>query len=149
MAVLHRVRPLAGFLSQTAFQLQAAAHKASLECELVASCCRITFDRPPGNSYFTARIRFHRGESMRLKFLFAMAVAFALSLGAVAQQTDSGIKQDTKDAAHSTGKAAKKTGHKIKKGTKKVVHKSADATEKGADKVKDKSAPTPTPPPNK
>jgi hypothetical protein len=90
-----------------------------------------------------------RGESMRLKFLFAMVVGFALSLGAIAQQTDDGIKQDTKDAAHSTGKAAKKTGHKIKKGTKKVVHKSADATEKGADKVRDKSAPTPTPPPQK
>jgi hypothetical protein len=86
---------------------------------------------------------------MRLKFLFAMVVGFALSLSAIAQQTDSGIKQDTKDAAHSTGKAAKKTGHKIKKGTKKVVHKSADATEKGADKVKDKSAPKPTPPPQK
>jgi hypothetical protein len=89
-------------------------------------------------------------KSMKLKFLFAMVVAFAFSLGAIAQQQDdSGIKQDTKDAAHSTGKAAKKTGHKIKKGTKKVVNKSADATEKGADKVKDKSAPKPTPPPEK
>ena len=68
---------------------------------------------------------------MRLKFLFAMVVGFALSLGAIAQQTDDGIKQDTKDAAHSTGKAAKKTGHKVKKGTKKVVHKSADATREG------------------
>ena len=86
---------------------------------------------------------------MRLKFLSAMVVALALSLGAIAQQTDSGIKQDTKDAAHSTGKAAKKTGHKIKKGTKKVVNKSADATRKGAEKVEDKSAPKPTPPPEK
>ena len=86
---------------------------------------------------------------MRLKFLPAMLVALALSLGAIAQQTDSGIKQDTKDAAHSTGKAVKKTGHKIKKGTKKVVHKSANATRKGAEKVEDKSAPTPTPPPQK
>jgi hypothetical protein len=102
-----------------------------------------------GNSYIAAGIRFERGESMQLKFLFAMVMAFALSLGAIAQQTDSGIKQDTKDAAHSTGKAVKKTGHKIKKGTKKVVHKSASATEKGADKVKDKSAPAPTPPPQK
>jgi hypothetical protein len=90
-----------------------------------------------------------RGESMRLKFLFAMVVGFALSLGAIAQQTDDGIKQDTKDAAHSTGKAVKKTGHKIKKGSKKAVHKSADATRKGAEKVEDKSAPTPTPPPQK
>lgn len=85
---------------------------------------------------------------MQLKYLFAMFLAFALSLGAVAQQTDdSGVKQDTKDAAHSTGKAAKKTGHKIKKGTKKVVNKSAHATKKGADKVEDKTAPAPTPPP--
>ena len=86
---------------------------------------------------------------MQFRFLLAMAMAFVLSLGAIAQQDDSGIKQDTKDAAHSTGKAVKKTGHKIKKGTKKVVHKSAEATEKGADKVKDKSAPAPTPPPQK
>ena len=87
---------------------------------------------------------------MQFRFLFAMVMAFALSLGAIAQQQDdSGIKQDTKDAAHSTGKAVKKTGHKIKKGTKKVVHKSAKATEKGAEKVEDKSAPAPTPPPQK
>ena len=86
---------------------------------------------------------------MQLKFLFAMVVGFALSLGAIAQQTDDGIKQDAKDAAHSTGNAAKKTGHKIKKGTKKVVHKSASATERGAEKVEDKSAPKPTPPPQK
>jgi hypothetical protein len=85
---------------------------------------------------------------MQFRFLLAMVAAFALSLGAIAQQQDdSGIKQDTKDAAHSTGKAVKKTGHKIKKGTKKVVHKSANATRKGAEKVEDKSAPTPTPPP--
>jgi hypothetical protein len=86
---------------------------------------------------------------MQFKFLFAMVMAFALSLGAIAQQTDDGIKQDTKDAAHSTKRAAKKTGHKIKKGTKKVVHKSASATERGAEKVEDKSAPKPTPPPQK
>src|SRR5579864_865260 len=103
-----------------------------------------------GNLGTAAGIRFQRGESMQLRFLFAMVMALALSLGAIAQQQDdSGIKQDTKDAAHSTGKAVKKTGHRIKKGAKKVVHKSAEATEKGADKVKDKSAPTPTPPPQK
>lgn len=78
-----------------------------------------------------------------------MLMVFALSPAVIAQQTDDGIKQDTKDAAHSTGRAAKKTGHKIKKGTKKVVHKSANATRKGAEKVEDKSAPTPTPPPQK
>ncbi len=62
-------------------------------------------------------------------------------------QSDSGIRQDTKDAAHSAGKAAKKSGHKIKKGTKKVVHKGADATSKGAEKVGDKTKPSPSPTP--
>lgn len=80
---------------------------------------------------------------MKFKFLFAIVMSLALSLGALAQQDDGGIKQDTKDAAHSTGKAAKKTGHKIKKGTKKVVNKSAKATKKGAEKVEDKTAPPP------
>jgi hypothetical protein len=80
---------------------------------------------------------------MRFKFLFAIVVSLVLSLGALAQQDDGGVKQDTKDAAHSTGKAVKKTGHKIKKGTKKVVHKSAKATSKGAEKVEDKTAPPP------
>jgi hypothetical protein len=80
---------------------------------------------------------------MRIKIFFTMVMACMLSLGVFAQQSDSGIKQDTKDAAHSTGQAAKKTGHKIKKGTKKVVHKAAKGTEKGAAKVEDK---TQTPP---
>ncbi|HEX4604189.1 MAG TPA: entericidin EcnAB [Candidatus Angelobacter sp.] len=71
-----------------------------------------------------------------------MVIALTLSLGAFAQQDD-GIKQDAKDAAHSTGQAVKKTGHKIKKGTKKVVHKAAKGTRKGAEKVEDK---TQTPP---
>ena len=86
---------------------------------------------------------------MRFRILFDMLTALALSLGAVAQQDDSGIKQDTKDAAHSTANAARKTGHKIKKGTKKVVHKSAKAMRKGAEKVEDKSEakPAATPPP--
>jgi len=73
---------------------------------------------------------------MRLKFLFAMVVGFALSLGAIAQQTDNGIKQDTKDAAHSTGRAAKKTGHGIKKGAKAVGHGVKKGTEKTVDAVK-------------
>jgi hypothetical protein len=80
---------------------------------------------------------------MRFKFLFAIVVSLVLSLGALAQQDNGGVKQDTKDAAHSTGKAVTKTGHKIKKGTKKVVHKSAKATSKGAEKVEDKTAPPP------
>jgi hypothetical protein len=67
--------------------------------------------------------------------------ALLLSLGAVAQEDNGGIKQDTKDAAHATGRAAKKTGRKIKHGAKKVVNKSAHATRKAADKVEDKTAP--------
>jgi hypothetical protein len=149
MAKLHQIRSLSGFLSQADSACRQKLTSSSLQCEVVASCCRIGSDRQLGQLKASGVNPMHRGELMRLKFLFAMVVGFALSLGAIAQQTDDGIKQDTKDAAHSTGKAAKKTGHKIKKGTKKVVHKSADATEKGADKVRDKSAPTPTPPPQK
>jgi hypothetical protein len=86
---------------------------------------------------------------MKLKFILAALLGFVLSLGGWTQtQSDNGgIKQDTKDAAHSTGKAAKKTGRKIKHGTKKVVHKGAHATRKGAGKVEDKTQPTPTPVP--
>jgi hypothetical protein len=80
---------------------------------------------------------------MRIKIFFTMVMVCLLSLGVFAQQSDSGIKQDTKDAAHSTGQAAKKTGHKIKKGTKKVAHSAAKGTKKGAEKVEDK---TQTPP---
>jgi hypothetical protein len=86
---------------------------------------------------------------MKLKFLLAALLGCVLSLSGWAQnQNDNGgIKQDTKDAAHSTGRAVKKTGRKIKHGTKKVVHKGAQATSKGANKVEDKTAtPTPTPP---
>ena len=95
----------------------------------------------------------YRGDWMKLKFTFAALLALILSLGAWAQnapqdpQDNGGIKQDTKDAAHSTGKAAKKVGHKIKKGTKKVVHTGAKGTRKGASKVEEKTEPTPTPQP--
>jgi len=83
---------------------------------------------------------------MKLKFFLATLLGFALSVGAWAQNNDGSIKQDTKDAAHSTANAAKKTGHKVKKGTKKVVHSGANATQKGADKVKQKTAePKPSP----
>ena len=86
---------------------------------------------------------------MKLKFMFAALLGLALSLSGWAQnQNDNGgIKQDTKDAAHSTAQATKKTGRKIKHGTKKVVNKGAHATRKGAGKVEEKSSPTPTPPP--
>jgi len=88
---------------------------------------------------------------MKLQLATILLMAFTFAPAALAQnspaQSDSGIKQDTKDAAHSTGRAAKKTGHKIKKGTKKVVHKGAHATKKGANKVEDKTKPSPSPTP--
>lgn len=78
---------------------------------------------------------------MKSKLLLAATLSTLLSFAAFAQDNTGGIKQDTKDAAHSTGQAAKKSGKKVKKGTKKVVHSSAKATRKGADKVEDKTAP--------
>lgn len=85
-----------------------------------------------------------------MKLLFAALLTLLLALPALAQSNDrdNDIKQDTKDAAHSTARAAKKTGHKIKRGTKKAAHKTARATRKGAEKVEDKttdrnSEPTP------
>ena len=81
---------------------------------------------------------------MKRNFLWAFVLGLSLSFAAAAQNDNGGIKQDTKDAAHSTANATKKTGRKIKHGTKKVVHKGAHATRKGAGKVEDK---TTTPPP--
>ena len=52
---------------------------------------------------------------------------------------DKSVKQDVKDAGHSTKEATKKTGSKVKKGTKKVVNKSATKTADTADKVADKN----------
>lgn len=56
-------------------------------------------------------------------------------------QSDKGIKQDVKDAGHSTKEATKKTGRKIKRGTKRVVNKSSTKTVEGANKVADKTKP--------
>ena len=60
---------------------------------------------------------------MKLKYLCVVVLSLAFSLGALAQQDNGGIKQDTKDAAHSTGRAAKKTGRKTSKGANKVQDK--------------------------
>jgi len=83
---------------------------------------------------------------MKAKYL-PLVLALFSSLTMFGQTDNGGIKQDTKDAAHSTGQAAKKSGRKVKHGTKKVVHKSAKATSKGAKKVEDKTKPSPTPQP--
>ena len=77
---------------------------------------------------------------MRFRLLLTFLFTLLFSLCVRAQTRDTGIKQDTKNAAHSTARATKKTGHKIKHGTKKVVHKSAHATRKAAAKTEDKTA---------
>ena len=82
---------------------------------------------------------------MRLRFLLPVLLSCLLCGGAIAQSDNGGIKQDTKDAAHSTARATKKTGRKIKHGTKKVVNKGAHGTRKGAEKVEDKTQPPPKP----
>jgi Ni/Co efflux regulator RcnB len=88
---------------------------------------------------------------MKLKLTTVLLLAFALAPAVFPQndsaQSDSGVKQDTKEAANATGRAARKSGHKIKKGTKKVVHKGARGTREGAAKVEGKTKPSPTPTP--
>jgi hypothetical protein len=77
--------------------------------------------------------------------LLLVALSFlpaVLSTNAFAQnEDDKSVKQDVKDAGHSTKEATKKTGSKVKKGTKKVVNKSATKTADTADKVSDKTKP--------
>ena len=80
---------------------------------------------------------------MKRKYLLGFMLSLLLCLSAFAQSDNGGIKQDTKDAAHSTAKATKKAGRKIKRGTKKVINKGANATRRGSEKVEDK---TQTPP---
>jgi len=85
-------------------------------------------------------------QSLRVVFgLLLVALSFmpaVLPTTAFAQNDDDkSVKQDVKDAGHSTKEAAKKTGSKVKKGTKKVVNKSATKTADTADKVADKTTP--------
>lgn len=84
---------------------------------------------------------------MNRKAVFGMVLLVGLSLGAFAQSDTGGIKQDTKNAGHSTAQATKKSGKKVKRGTKKVVHKGAHQTKKGAGKVESKTKPSPSPAP--
>jgi hypothetical protein len=73
---------------------------------------------------------------------FAPALSPATALARNAQHDDDpGVKQDVRDAAHSTHKAAKQVGRKTKKETKKIVNKSAEKTGEAADKVQDKTKP--------
>ena len=71
----------------------------------------------------------------------SLATALALTFGfqvAGAQTSDSGAKQDMKNAGHSTQNAAVSAGHGIKKGTKKGYHKTKHATKKLGHKIEGK-----------
>ena len=77
-----------------------------------------------------------------LSFLLALSMsAFALPRSSQSDttQSDSGMKQDIKDAGHSTKNATKKGARKVKKGTKKGIHAGAKKTKEGANKVEDKT----------
>lgn len=83
-------------------------------------------------------------KSFAITGALALMLSFAPSFAPVAraaQDTNTGAKQDIKDAGHATKRAVTKTGSATKKGTKKVVNKSAKETKKGADKVQDKTQP--------
>jgi hypothetical protein len=69
------------------------------------------------------------------------ATPFARSAQNAQSDDDKGVKQDVRDAAHSTKQATIKTGKKAKRETKKVVNKSAEKTGQVADKVEDKTKP--------
>jgi len=68
----------------------------------------------------------------------ALAAILALSVSGLAfaqPQSDTGAKQDMRNAGHETGNAAKDTGRGIKKGTKKGYHATKRGTRKAAHKT--------------
>jgi len=73
------------------------------------------------------------------KLVMSMFLLGALAGTAFPQQSDSGAKEDIKEAGRATKHAAKKTGSAVKKGTKKAVHATAKTARKGAEKVEDKT----------
>jgi hypothetical protein len=79
-------------------------------------------------------------KSIRLIVLVLGLVGIAFAR-AQSTQSDQSVKDDMKDAGHSTKSATTKTGHKVKKGTKKATHKTAKKTRQGAQKVEDKTQP--------
>jgi len=79
---------------------------------------------------------------MRLTATILLAGVLCVGIAAAQDTTtttssQSGVKQDMKDAGHGTKTAAKDVGH----GTKKVVHKGASKTEEGSQKVKNRTVP--------
>jgi hypothetical protein len=69
-------------------------------------------------------------SAMILGVALVAAPAFALS-----QSSDSGAKQDMKNAGTDTKNATKSAGNGIKKGTKKTVHATKSGTKKAYNKT--------------
>jgi hypothetical protein len=76
-----------------------------------------------------------KGEKMSYKTIrgLALGTIFALSVSGLAlAQSDTGAKQDMKNAGHETTHAAKDAGNGVKKGTEKGYHKTTKETKKAA-----------------
>lgn len=80
-------------------------------------------------------------KSIRLLVLVLGLVGTAFARPQSSSQSDQSVKDDMKDAGHSTKRATTKTGHKVKKGTKKAAHKTARKTRQGAQKAEEKTQP--------
>ena len=66
----------------------------------------------------------------------ALIATLALTLPALAQNSDSGAKQDMKNAGADTKHAATNVGHGVSQGSKTAYNKTKSGTEKGYDKTK-------------
>ena len=80
---------------------------------------------------------------MQLRSVGALIFSATLSLSlssapALAQNTDSGAKQDMKSAGHETKDAANDTGHGVKQGSKKSYNKTKHVTKKVGHKIEGK-----------
>ena len=91
----------------------------------------------------TANLRGAKRIHLYMKFNFQFstmilgAALLCVPAFALSQQTDSGAKQDMKDAGHETKAAAKDAAHGTKQGTKKAYHKTERGTKKAYRKTKD------------
>ncbi|HEY0797315.1 MAG TPA: hypothetical protein VGD64_16200 [Acidisarcina sp.] len=70
------------------------------------------------------------GNGSTILSLGVLATAMIFSAASLNAQSDSGAKQDMKNAGHETKDAAKDTGRGIKHGTKKAYHGTKKGTKK-------------------
>lgn len=93
------------------------------------------------NSNSELRIPLYMKKNFQISTMILGAALICGPAFAVAQQsypgTDSGAKQDMKDAGHETKDAAKDAAHGTKQGTKKAYHKTKHGTKKAYHKSKD------------